>query len=321
MKILIIGGGLSGIFAARTLKNFGHSPVIIEKSRSVGGRLATRRIENGKADHGAQFFTVRTKELQALTEEWLEKNWVRYWFGDDFPRYTGTEGMNALAKKLAGEIPVFLNERARQLEVTGSGVSLQTDTASCFTGDAVILTAPVPQILELLAASPFNPSPQLEEKLSASRFKPCFVGLFTMKKEMKIGEEGIISGGLPAGIDKIISNDQKGISAAPLLSVYMTGDWSAEQFKEENQLVLERISLALSRFLDPDIIESSQVKRWRYAEAEHVYKQPYLQIDSKPVFIAGDSFLSEQDTSGRTRIESAIISGIRTGEAVYKLYS
>ncbi|TDL30991.1 deoxyribodipyrimidine photolyase [Jeotgalibacillus sp. S-D1] len=320
MNVLIIGGGLSGIFAARTLKELGCSPVIIEKSRSVGGRMATRRIEDGKADHGAQFFTVRSKELQALTEDWLEKNWVRHWFGDDFPRYTGTQGMNALVKNLAGELPVKLNERVIQLEVS-SNVSLKTDAASQFTGDAVILTAPVPQALELLAASPSARSLQLEKGLSASSFKPCFVGLFTMKKPVKIGEEGIVAADLPAGIDKIISNDQKGISSAPILSVYMTGDWSNEQYKEENQTVLERVIVALSRYLDPDMIESSQLKRWRYAEASHVFRQPYMQIDNTPVFIAGDSFLTEQDTSGRTRIESAILSGIRTGEAVHKFFS
>ena len=47
--------------------------LIVEKSRSVGGRLATRRIGEGKADHGAQFFTVRSPELQ----EDVESGWKR----------------------------------------------------------------------------------------------------------------------------------------------------------------------------------------------------------------------------------------------------
>ena len=86
-EVIIIGGGLSGIMAARTLLNKGIKDIlIVEKSRSVGGRLATRRIDKGKADHGAQFFTVRSSELQKDVERWLEAGWVKRWFGTPYPR-------------------------------------------------------------------------------------------------------------------------------------------------------------------------------------------------------------------------------------------
>ena len=85
--------------------------ILVEKSRSVGGRLATRRIGEGKADHGAQFFTVRSPELEKGVESWLQEGWVRRWFGDSHPRYTGTEGMNALAKNLATGLTVRLNTK------------------------------------------------------------------------------------------------------------------------------------------------------------------------------------------------------------------
>ncbi|WP_406688061.1 NAD(P)-binding protein, partial [Rossellomorea vietnamensis] len=42
-EVIIIGGGLSGIMAARTLMENGVKDIlIVEKSKSVGGRLATR---------------------------------------------------------------------------------------------------------------------------------------------------------------------------------------------------------------------------------------------------------------------------------------
>lgn len=69
--VVIIGGGLTGVMAARTLKENGVDDVlVIEKGKSLGGRMATRRIGEGRVDHGAQFFTVRTKHFQSFVEEW-----------------------------------------------------------------------------------------------------------------------------------------------------------------------------------------------------------------------------------------------------------
>ena len=50
-RIAIIGAGLAGLSAARALTAAGHTPVVFEKSRGLGGRLATRRTEFGPIDH------------------------------------------------------------------------------------------------------------------------------------------------------------------------------------------------------------------------------------------------------------------------------
>ena len=82
--------------------------------------MATRRIGEGKADHGAQFFTVRSEELEEEVEKWLKAGWVKRWFGDPYPRYTSIDGMNTLSKKLAGKLPVRLNTTVHSVrEVMG----------------------------------------------------------------------------------------------------------------------------------------------------------------------------------------------------------
>ncbi len=55
---VIIGAGVSGLIAARTLQASGVRVKVLDKGRGVGGRLATRRSGVGVFDHGAQFFTV-----------------------------------------------------------------------------------------------------------------------------------------------------------------------------------------------------------------------------------------------------------------------
>lgn len=58
-KIAIIGAGMAGISAARTLLKAGYSVSVFEKSKGAGGRMATRDSPWGNFDHGVQYFTVR----------------------------------------------------------------------------------------------------------------------------------------------------------------------------------------------------------------------------------------------------------------------
>lgn len=60
----IIGAGMAGISAARTLLQAGHRVSVFEKSRGAGGRMATRETPFGNFDHGAQYFTVRDPRFE-----------------------------------------------------------------------------------------------------------------------------------------------------------------------------------------------------------------------------------------------------------------
>jgi len=55
-RVAVVGAGIAGITAARTLAQAGWHVIVFEKSRGAGGRIATRRTEWGGFDHGAQFF-------------------------------------------------------------------------------------------------------------------------------------------------------------------------------------------------------------------------------------------------------------------------
>ena len=57
-QVIIVGAGIAGLIAARTLKDAGQPVLVLEKSYGVGGRMGTRRILDGVFDHGAQFFNA-----------------------------------------------------------------------------------------------------------------------------------------------------------------------------------------------------------------------------------------------------------------------
>ncbi len=121
LNIAIIGAGISGLTAANILKNDA-KVTVFEKSRGVGGRMATRRAEPFCFDHGAQFFKARTEAFQSFIKPMLDQGIIQIWNArfaefkqnklinkitlDNEYHYVGVPGMNAIAKYLARDIDV-----------------------------------------------------------------------------------------------------------------------------------------------------------------------------------------------------------------------
>ncbi len=135
--------------------------VLVDKGRSVGGRLATRRIGGATVDHGAQFFTVRTPAFRRQVDDWVDRGLVTVWSHgftttDGHPRYVATSGMNSLAKDLATGLDVRCSTMAFGIR-PGSGAvapwQVVIDDGTVHDADAVIVTTPLPQAYALLADS------------------------------------------------------------------------------------------------------------------------------------------------------------------------
>lgn len=316
MKIVIVGAGLSGLTAAAVLKENGLTDVtLIDKGRSPGGRLATRRIGGGRADHGAQFFTVRTDELKKRTAQWLEAGWIKEWYADPYPRYTGTEGMNSLAKKLAADLDVRTDMKIVRVEEVPGGFQLFSEKGESIQSAAVLLTIPAPQAAELLNASSIPGAKELEE----IKFNPCLAALVTVKKTNSIGDHGHLDRSLPDGIERMADQSAKGISPVPITVIYMTGEWSKEHFEMADDEILSLILKKAEAYIGEGNVEAVQLKKWRYAEAVKPYQHPFLDLNQKhPFLIAGDAFLKENDPAGRTRFESAYLSGAAAGEELVR---
>ena len=62
-NIAVIGAGITGITLANLLQKKVNLTVF-EKSRGVGGRMATRRAEPYQFNHGAQYFKIENKEFR-----------------------------------------------------------------------------------------------------------------------------------------------------------------------------------------------------------------------------------------------------------------
>lgn len=68
-KIVIVGGGLSGLSAAWTLSRAGHAVLLLERSHKDGGRAAGERVEGFSIDRTLSLFRDNDRHLLAWIED------------------------------------------------------------------------------------------------------------------------------------------------------------------------------------------------------------------------------------------------------------
>ncbi|MFN8448700.1 MAG: NAD(P)-binding protein [Anaerolineae bacterium] len=77
--VLIVGAGLTGLMAGRVLTDAGLQVLLVDRGRSVGGRLATRRVGSGARRLPRAVFTVRDAEFGTFVERWIAEGLVFEW--------------------------------------------------------------------------------------------------------------------------------------------------------------------------------------------------------------------------------------------------
>lgn len=325
-QVLIIGAGIAGLAAAIELETNGISTILLDKSSSVGGRLATRRIANGQADHGAQFFTVRTDAFQQQVDRWVGSGVVKIWthgwsdgslkrtVGDGHARYVATKGMNDIAKHMQASLTktqVKVNSRVGRLEVRDNRVHAICDDGTEYSADAVLLTPPPPQALQLLDELPLTEDDR--DALNRIHYGPCLTGLHVVEGDVNLPEPGAVQD-FNNTVYWIGSNRSKGITDSQIITTHAEARWSRQHYDAPDSEVLETLRKALLPYLMPgaNIVEE-QVKRWRYSVPLTTHPQEYLALSNLPVVFAGDGF------GGRGRIEGAYLSGVSAGRKLVEI--
>lgn len=326
--ILLIGAGLSGLLAAQTLVAAGHQVTLIDKGRTVGGRLATRAIGPGHADSGAQFFTLRNETFRQHVEAWqragLAYIWGTGWSDgslieapdDGHPRYAIHGGMNALAQHLADQltaagVTIHTDRRISAVTQTQAGWSAVDEAGNTYVADVLILTPPVPQSLALIDAGQVSLAAEDRAALTRIAYAPCLCGLFWLEGNLVLPSPGALQ--RPGtDISWVADNRAKGISpAVQLITVHASPAYSAANYDAPDEELLATFQASLQPFSSGRIItHTAQLKRWRYALPTVIHPDRFLQAQGlPPLFFGGDAF-------GHPRIEGAALSGLAMGEAL-----
>jgi renalase len=314
---LVIGAGMAGLVAARTLRDAGQRVVVLEKGRGVGGRIATRRMGPAVFDHGAQFLTTRDPRFCALVEHWREQATVTEWcrgFGgssDGHVRWRGVPGMTAVPKALAAALDVRVDARVLALRRVAGGWKVERENGPPLTAAALVVTAPVPQALDLLDAGQVAVPAALRRRLEAITYERCLAVMATLEEGsglMAPGARSIDDG----PVAWLADNQIKRVSPEPAITLHATPTYSLANWDRDRNDVGRELLEAVAPLLRAAVKEF-QVHGWRYSRPVSPETGGALVLsEDPPLLLAGDAFCAP-------RIEGAALSGWAAAERLLQL--
>ncbi|MEX2445321.1 MAG: FAD-dependent oxidoreductase [Alkalispirochaeta sp.] len=342
--VTIVGAGIAGLAAARELSGGGLRTLILDKGRQVGGRMATRRLQGGAFDTGAQFFTAVSPKFRTMVEAASEAGAVVRWYqrpprqtgAKSFPVWRGSESMTDLPKWIAsglrraeprlgtgtgtdlGTVELRKATRVARVEPAAEGVLIFTDenTGIPIRTRSVILTPPAPQALALL---PQSITDQVDPAISKLQYDPCLALLISLDIPLPelFNEHGYFR---PTGGDGTIAwvadNTRKGLPGTegrdtPRLTIHSSSEAARRLYDEDTPHAMTALTEALAALL-PGRDREAPVRALaggagdlkKWRYARPTQRWSELSVPVTP------SIIIAGDGFGGARVEGAFASGI-----------
>ena len=284
-RIAVIGAGVAGAACACALLRAGFDVTVFDKSRGVGGRMATRRAPwagaDGTArstgfDHGCPYFTATRRRFQAVVDRAEAIGCVARWrphLYATFPAATRREvvvptpDMPAFCRHLLSGVPLRLGDAVTGLQRCADGWLLQlTDARIEGPFEQVVLAIPSAQAAVLLAGHQNS----WAHALADVRMLPCWTLMAVTDDLDWPWDAAEVERGELAWIAR---NDRKPGRDAASGSVqwvaHATPAWSVAHLEDEPADVGKALRVALEKLLTggrPVNWHHTGVNRWRYAQ-------------------------------------------------------
>jgi len=194
VDVVVVGAGIAGLAAARTLRACGLDLVVLEARNRVGGRLLSFPADGGNLDIGATWFWPDEPRISELVADLSIATHPQHLMGDalyqdvhgmqrlagnpvDVSSWRITAGAQHLAIAVALEFPqhtIRFDHDVAEIHSTADHVTAQTATGS-FRGKHLILAVP-----PALAVSAIEFAPNLDRRtVEVARATPVWMGAMT----------------------------------------------------------------------------------------------------------------------------------------------
>ena len=304
---------MSGLVAATAIDAAGRSVLVVDKGRAVGGRMATRRIDGAHFDHGAQHYSVRDDRFGPVHRRWVDDGVATTWYQGRSvtqpdrgvePRWVGVGGMRRIPEHLAEPLDVRLATRVDRLVETDGSWVVRAGGEEVATARALVLTAPMPQTLELLDASGIDGD---LDDLRAMTYAATLAVMATLD-----GPSGLEEGhrAFAAGpIAWMADNQHKGTSPAPCVTIHSSVTFADEHLEDDPDTWAAVLIAEAQTHLASQVV-ASKGHRWRYS-------QPHAPLTEGCRFVASDPplVLAGEIFAG-AKVEGAVLSGLAAADII-----
>jgi renalase len=314
MDITVVGAGIAGLAAAEELDRRGASVLLLDKGRGPGGRTSTRRGDETSFDHGAPYIEPGDPRFAGAVSRWEAEGVVARWspnravISGGLARavegggrlYVGVPGMNAMVRHLSRGRDVRYNVRVVAVEETAGGVQCTTEDGSTHRSDAVVITAPPVQALDLLREVPSE-----LRLIDHAAMSPCWTVMLSLVRRLEFpfdlaeGGEGLLA--------RVIRNTSKpGRADREDWVLQATPRWTQEHLEEQPESIIAALTAAFESLVQDDVeISHAAAHRWRYAHAARPLGRPGL--SSGNLYFAGDWV-------GEGGLQGAFLSGLEVAD-------
>jgi predicted NAD/FAD-dependent oxidoreductase len=280
---------------------------VYEKSRGVGGRLATRRLEAGGIDHGAQYVTAREPAFRAFAARAKAERSLVTWTprgkdGDD-EWLVGMPKMSAFVAALIDNFTVVVDSHV--VAITDSGAEFKLALADGTVAGPfarVVVALPGPQALALLApfGAPF-------ERIRDVRFGPCWTLMVGLSSALDPGFD--VQRG-PDPLAWVAASASKPGRTGNFWVVQATTGWSRDNLEATPDEIQPKLLAAFSAAVGPHPeLDYATVHRWRYALVEQPVGEAFLLSPDGRIGACGDWMIAP-------RVECAWASGGGLADAI-----
>ena len=302
----VIGAGIAGLTIGHALAGEGGSPLLLDKGRTPGGRMATRRFEGGLFDHGLPAIEPGARSVE-LIQSGTEAGILKSFEMEGHTSFGSPIGLSALGKHLGSTLDLRLQTRAGAARREGDSVVIPVENGG---GDdfevevtgRLIVTAPLPQGQEIVGEV-FGPA--LTDL--PNPYSRCLVGLAVLE-DGKDPPGGALLRDLDGpDFELLVLEYLKFPDREPGLSLRATPEASERLLDADEG---EQHSFFMKGFgdlgidLDPTRL---QVKKWGYSKPLSGPSETHLmaRVGDVQILVCGDAFASDIGSGVERTLASA----------------
>ena len=329
-EIAVIGAGIAGLTCAGQLQQAGKSVVLIDKSRGLGGRLATRRLAGTHADHGVCYLQPKGDLFSKLIAELIAAGILRVWTegihslssdGRLQPPtksghyYAAPLGATSIAKYLGQDLEIIGDKLITAISPIDHGWQLSTkDPEFSLTAAQVVFATPPAQAL---AIAQTEIDPTCIDQLSSVQFTRSITAIAVYPSTDQTAAAANAWQGIHCIEHPILAwiglDSSKQLNPTQPVLVIQSSAAFAEQYFDApdlaiiGQKLVDAIAVVVPTLITPELI---QVHRWGYAFAQNPVSVKFLTAQTTaPLYFCGD-------WCGGNRVESAYLSGIAVADRI-----
>ena len=321
VRIAVIGAGIAGLTCAAELARADAKVTVFERSRGLGGRLATRRNGTFVFDHGAQYLTARSRPFLRFSEIAARAGVLADWrprvledgrpLGEPFENWlVGAPGMSTLVRPLTRNVDLQSGVAVHELLQGQRGWELQTDSGrpnKVF--NAIVVAVPAPQAVSLLGHHG-----RAFRHLTEVRMAPCWSVMMAFERPLPVAGDAYRWTRGPLNW-AACNSTKSGRPAEPQAwVVHAAPQWSREHIeadaREAAGLLLHELAEALGCELPTPV--HLEAHRWRHALVEQPLGLPCLIDEEIAAGACGDWCIAP-------RVEAAFESGRSLAHSVLSM--